>query len=132
MKSPNYDNGYDISDYQDIDPRYGTLADFDEMVEKLHSLGMKFVLDLVVNHSRSTGIHIGRDSLAYQRLTCIPGSSNQDRAKIILSEIGIFGRSRLETSKGNLYPSTIGKRPSLDHVGHMTRRRKSLTYIAVS
>ena len=50
-KSPNDDNGYDISDYQDIMTEFGTMADFDEMLEKAHSLGLRIVMDLVVNHS---------------------------------------------------------------------------------
>lgn len=49
--SPQDDNGYDISDYQDIDPLFGSLADVDELIEGLHSRGMKLVMDLVVNHS---------------------------------------------------------------------------------
>nr|WP_253743333.1 alpha-glucosidase [Herbiconiux sp. SALV-R1] len=50
-RSPQADNGYDISDYQDIDPVFGTLADFDELLEEVHRRGMKLVMDLVVNHS---------------------------------------------------------------------------------
>jgi oligo-1,6-glucosidase len=50
-RSPQDDNGYDISDYQDIDPVFGTLADFDELLAAVHSRGMKLVMDLVVNHS---------------------------------------------------------------------------------
>lgn len=50
-QSPNDDNGYDISDYYSIMDEFGTMADFDEMLEKAHSLGLKIVLDLVVNHS---------------------------------------------------------------------------------
>jgi len=50
-KSPNKDMGYDISDYQDIDPRYGTLKDFDEMAKAMHDRGIKLIMDLVVNHS---------------------------------------------------------------------------------
>ncbi|MEL4358321.1 MULTISPECIES: alpha-glucosidase [unclassified Luteococcus] len=49
--SPQDDNGYDISDYQDIDPLFGSLADVDELIEGLHSRGMKLVMDLVVNHT---------------------------------------------------------------------------------
>src|ERR687890_476134 len=49
--SPQDDNGYDISDYQDIDPVFGTLADFDELLAGVHERGMKLVMDLVVNHS---------------------------------------------------------------------------------
>ena len=49
--SPMDDNGYDISDYQDIDPLFGSLADLDELVAALHARGMKLVMDLVVNHT---------------------------------------------------------------------------------
>ncbi len=49
--SPMDDNGYDISDYQDIDSLFGTLADLDELVAELHARGMKLVMDLVVNHT---------------------------------------------------------------------------------
>jgi len=49
--SPQDDNGYDISDYQDIDPTFGTLADFDELVEQAHARGIRIVMDLVVNHT---------------------------------------------------------------------------------
>ncbi|WP_298798117.1 alpha-glucosidase [Pseudonocardia sp. 73-21] len=50
-RSPQDDNGYDISDYQDIDPAFGTLADFDELLAAVHTRGMKLVMDLVVNHT---------------------------------------------------------------------------------
>ena len=50
-KSPQDDNGYDISDYQDIDPLFGTLEQVDELFREVHARGMKIVMDLVVNHS---------------------------------------------------------------------------------
>jgi alpha-glucosidase len=49
--SPGVDHGYDISDYRDVDPRFGTLADFDRLVETLHGSGIRVVLDLVPNHT---------------------------------------------------------------------------------
>ena len=49
--SPQDDAGYDISDYQDIDPTFGTLADFDALLAAVHERGMKLVMDLVVNHT---------------------------------------------------------------------------------
>ena len=49
--SPHADNGYDISDYRAIDPVFGTLADFDELVAALHARGIRLVMDLVVNHT---------------------------------------------------------------------------------
>jgi oligo-1,6-glucosidase len=50
-KSPNDDNGYDISDYQDIMDEFGTLADWEVMLDGMHQRGIKLVMDLVVNHS---------------------------------------------------------------------------------
>lgn len=50
-KSPNDDNGYDISDYRDIMDEFGTLDDFREMLDGLHKRGIKLVIDLVTNHS---------------------------------------------------------------------------------
>ncbi len=43
--------GYDISDYKDIHAPYGTLKDVDELIDGCHRRGMKFVMDLVVNHT---------------------------------------------------------------------------------
>ena len=50
-RSPQADNGYDISNYRDIDPLFGSLAEFDVLLAKVHELGMKLVMDLVVNHT---------------------------------------------------------------------------------
>ena len=50
-QSPNDDNGYDISDYRAIMTEFGTMEDYDKMLEKAHSLGLKIVMDLVVNHT---------------------------------------------------------------------------------
>lgn len=50
-RSPGADNGYDISDYQDIDPTFGTLDDFDVLLAAVHERGMRLLMDLVVNHT---------------------------------------------------------------------------------
>jgi oligo-1,6-glucosidase len=50
-QSPMRDNGYDISDYRAINPEFGTMADFDRFLEQAHGMGLKIVMDLVVNHS---------------------------------------------------------------------------------
>ncbi len=50
-KSPQHDNGYDISDYYNIDESYGTMEDFEEMLSEAHKRGIKIVMDIVVNHS---------------------------------------------------------------------------------
>ncbi|KZT58229.1 glycoside hydrolase family 13 protein [Calocera cornea HHB12733] len=50
-KSPQYDMGYDISDYQDVHAPYGTKADIDALIQGTHERGMKIIFDLVVNHT---------------------------------------------------------------------------------
>ncbi len=50
FSSPNDDNGYDISDYCSIMPEFGTMKDFDELLEQTHKKGMRLILDLVANH----------------------------------------------------------------------------------
>ena len=50
-KSPNDDNGYDISDYQAIMDEFGTMEDFDRMLATAHEKGIKIMMDLVVNHT---------------------------------------------------------------------------------
>ena len=70
-RSPNGDNGYDISDYQDIMADFGTMADFDQLLEEVHHRGMRLIIDLVINHtsdehawfieSRSSRNHPKRD-----------------------------------------------------------------------
>ena len=49
--SPNADYGYDVSDYRDIHPDYGTLEDFKKVLNRAHELGLKVILDLVINHT---------------------------------------------------------------------------------
>lgn len=51
FKSPMADMGYDVSDYCDVDPIFGTLADFDEMMAEAHRLGIKVVIDQVISHT---------------------------------------------------------------------------------
>ena len=80
--TPWHDSGYDVADYQDIDPRFGTLADFDALLAAAHQRGLKLMMDLVANHtsdqhpwfieSRSS-----RDN-AYARLVLV--AARRDRA----------------------------------------------------
>ena len=51
FESPQIDMGYDISNYEEVYGRYGTVADMERLIEKAHSLGMRVLLDLVVNHT---------------------------------------------------------------------------------
>jgi len=85
-KSPQDDNGYDISDYEDIDPVFGSLADLDALIAEVHRRDMKLVMDLVVNHtsdehpwfleSRSSRTSPKRDWYWWRsaRPDCEPGS----------------------------------------------------------
>jgi alpha-glucosidase len=49
--SPQHDHGYDVSDYRDVEPAYGTLTDFDALLERAHGLGLKVIVDVVPNHT---------------------------------------------------------------------------------
>ncbi|MGO4342904.1 glycoside hydrolase family 13 protein [Pedococcus sp. 2YAF34] len=71
--SPQADAGYDVADYRDIDPLFGSLADADAMVAKAHELGLKVIVDLVPNHTS--------DEHAWfkEALAAAPGSPERDR-----------------------------------------------------
>lgn len=49
--SPQVDNGYDVADYKNIDPAYGTIDDFKELLNMAHSMGIRIIMDIVLNHS---------------------------------------------------------------------------------
>src|SRR5215216_2397956 len=51
--SPQADGGYDVQDHRDVDPRFGTLDDFDGFLRDAHDLGLKVIIDLVPNHTSS-------------------------------------------------------------------------------
>ena len=50
-QSPNDDNGYDISNYQEIMEEFGTMEDFNQLLKEVHQRGMKIIIDLVINHT---------------------------------------------------------------------------------
>jgi alpha-glucosidase len=76
--SPLADGGYDVADYRDVDPRFGTLADFDDMITHAHALGIRVIVDLVPNHSSSEHVWF------QQALAAGPGSL--ERARYIFRE----------------------------------------------
>src|SRR5690625_2166084 len=70
--SPQHDGGYDVSDYTDVDPRFGTLADADALLARAHDLGLKVIVDIVPNHSSSQHV------LFQQALAAGPGSPERE------------------------------------------------------
>ena len=72
-KSPQKDAGYDVSDYRDIEPLFGTLQDFDDLVEKAGERGIRIIMDLVPNHSSEEHVWF-KEALAAQ-----PGSAARNR-----------------------------------------------------
>ncbi|MDN5895705.1 MAG: glycoside hydrolase family 13 protein [Nocardioides sp.] len=71
--SPQHDHGYDVANYRDVDPRFGTLADVDDLLVKAHDLGIRVIVDLVPNHT-SDEHEWFRSALAAG-----PGSPERDR-----------------------------------------------------
>ena len=72
MRSPQKDAGYDVSDYTDVDPLFGTLADFDAMVSRAHELGLRVLIDLVPNHTSD------QHKWFQAALASTPGSADRD------------------------------------------------------
>ncbi|GAP54538.1 oligo-1,6-glucosidase, partial [Arthrobacter sp. Hiyo6] len=67
------DAGYDVADYREVDPLFGTLADFDEMLQKAHHEGIKVIVDLVPNHTSD------EHAWFQEALAAAPGSPQRDR-----------------------------------------------------
>ncbi|WP_415309378.1 alpha-amylase family glycosyl hydrolase [Bifidobacterium animalis] len=93
------DGGYDVIDYRNVDPRLGTLEDFDELVTALHAHGMKIVVDIVPNHT--SNMH----EWFQAALTAEPGSPERDR--YIFRE----GRGEHGELPPNDWQSLFGGRP---------------------
>jgi alpha-glucosidase len=94
--SPQHDAGYDVSDYVDVDPRFGSLADADTLLAKAHSLGLKVVVDLVPNHTSSEHVWF-RAALASE-----PGSP--ERARYLFRK----GKGRGGVNPPNNWQSVFG------------------------
>ena len=96
--SPLHDGGYDVSDYLDVDPRLGTLADFDALVRRAAGHGIRVIVDLVPNHCSS------EHPLFKKALDAPPGS--QERALFIFRD----GRGADGEEPPNNWPSRFGGR----------------------
>ncbi|WP_296666065.1 glycoside hydrolase family 13 protein [Demequina sp.] len=71
--SPQKDAGYDVSDFRDVDPLFGTLADFDQMVARAHGLGLRVIADIVPNHTSD------QHAWFQAALASAPGSPERNR-----------------------------------------------------
>jgi alpha-glucosidase len=71
--SPQHDHGYDVSDYRDVDPLFGTLGDFDAMLAQAHDLGVRVIVDLVPNHTSD------EHAWFQEALAAEPGTPARDR-----------------------------------------------------
>ncbi|AFC30172.1 MalL2 [Paenibacillus mucilaginosus 3016] len=126
-KSPNDDNGYDISDYCDIMEEFGTMAQFDELLAEAHKRGIKIIMDLVINHtsdehpwfveSRSSKDNPKRDYYIWRP----PGKTGEEPN----NWESIFGGSawQLDESTGEYYMHLFSTRqPDLNWENEKVRR----------
>jgi alpha-glucosidase len=79
-RSPQADAGYDVADYRDVDPLFGTLADFDVLLERAHRLGLRVIIDLVPNHTS--------DEHAWFRAALAAGIASPERARYLFRDGG--------------------------------------------
>jgi alpha-glucosidase len=92
-RSPLADGGYDVADYRDVDPRFGTLQDFDALVAEAHRLGLRMIVDIVPNHTSD------QHPWFQEALKAPPGSPARDRY--------IF-RQATDEGPPNDWPSAFG------------------------
>ncbi len=95
-RSPQHDHGYDVADYLDIDPLFGTLADADELIATAHDLGLRVIVDLVPNHTS--------DEHAWFRAALAAGPGSPERARYLFRE----GRGADSAEPPNNWQSVFG------------------------
>ncbi|KRE53225.1 alpha-amylase [Arthrobacter sp. Soil736] len=93
-KSPQADAGYDVADYRQVDPMFGRLKDFDGMLRKAHSLGLKVIVDLVPNHTSDEHVWF------QEALAAAPGSAERERYMFRPGKDQVAG-----SGDGNLAPN---------------------------
>lgn len=96
--SPGNDAGYDVADYKDVDPLFGNLADFDDLLATAHKLGLRVIVDIVPNHSSSEHVWF------QEALVAGPGS--EERARYIFRD----GKGENGELPPNNWESTFGGR----------------------
>ena len=95
-RSPQRDAGYDVSDYCDVDPIFGTLGDFDAMLQRAHELGLRVIVDLVPNHSS--------DQHEWFQAALAAGPGSRERARYIFRD----GRGESGELPPNNWQSVFG------------------------
>ena len=117
------DGGYDVADYRDVDPRLGTLDDFDAMVEALHARGIRVVVDIVPNHT--SDLH----AWFQEALAAAPGSAARERyifregkgpdgAEPPTDWVSVFGGSAWERVAGRaVVPAQLRRRAARPQLG---------------
>ncbi|MEU5881335.1 glycoside hydrolase family 13 protein [Spirillospora sp. NPDC047279] len=99
-RSPLADGGYDVADYRDVDPRFGTLADFDALVADAHAHGLRVIVDIVPNHTSE------RHPWFQEALAAPPGAPARDRY--------LFRRGKGSSSGGGSSTAGAEDLPPLD------------------
>jgi len=94
--SPQHDAGYDVADYTDVDPRFGRLADVDDLLSRAHDLGLRVVVDLVPNHTSSEH--------AWFTAAMAAGPGSRERARYLFRK----GKGRGGTQPPNNWESVFG------------------------
>ncbi len=94
--SPQADHGYDVADYRDVDPMFGTLADFDAMLARAHELGIKVIVDVVPNHTSSAH--------PWFQAALAAGPGSDERERYVFRD----GRGRHGTKPPNNWVSMFG------------------------
>ncbi|WP_295660271.1 glycoside hydrolase family 13 protein [uncultured Nocardioides sp.] len=94
--SPQHDHGYDVADYRDVDPLFGTLADADELVARTHELGLRLIVDVVPNHTSNEH--------AWFRAALEAGPGSPERARYLFRD----GRGADGSEPPNNWQSVFG------------------------
>src|SRR6185437_865000 len=107
--SPGADHGYDVADYVDVDPLFGTLADFDELVAAAHEAGIRVVVDIVPNHTSDRHPWFAGDRSRYVTAPADNGLPNSWPAN------GGGPAWTLDEARGEYYPHlSAPEQPALD------------------
>ena len=113
------DGGYDVDDYRDVDPRLGTLDDFDAMVSALHERGIKVIIDIVPNHTSN------RHEWFQEALAAGRGSAARDRRSRCLSTHAGRGPScAVRRARGAGHCAVRRQREAFDDCGSVRECRR--------